>query len=362
MKLLVLRSRRRRRTSASPAGTGRDDRKGQYTLRFTSAYAERVIGNLEGRDDFCTACGPDCIACRKAYGRRFGGRITAIIDLPAVLPYLLESPARYVPADVPPHDVLLAIHVHEQILIEFVRAARRWGTRGVVVPVEDPEWISPAGRADAEAAAAEVGVEIAFPRPFCSFDPPAGGVLAEFRRTFCIGKPQVELTVKEGVIQRAFVHVSAACGATYYVARWLVGRGVDDDLKFEVIARRMHSYPCTASMAWDDEVGDTLLHVANQAHYEILRPLGGVVEDAGGMVMSPLGRMLPKPVPARENVQNIDRAKQAILEALAGGALSLADLRGKPGISPAAMYSALVLLEQEGKVHRAGDRIVRTAG
>ena len=103
MKILILRSRR-------PADAHKPA--DPYTQQFRSAYAEKVIGNLIGEDGFCAACGPDCTACRRGYDRRFGASIAAVIELPASLPYLLEDPARYVRRDLPPHDILLAVHVH----------------------------------------------------------------------------------------------------------------------------------------------------------------------------------------------------------------------------------------------------------
>ena len=101
MKILILRSERRPRSN---------HRKDAYTQEFTSAFAEKVIGNLSGEPDFCSACGQDCIGCRKTYDRRFGREIAGVISLPAVLPYLLEDPESHVPRHIPQHDVILAIN------------------------------------------------------------------------------------------------------------------------------------------------------------------------------------------------------------------------------------------------------------
>ena len=353
MNLLIIRS-------GPLAGGRRTDE--AYTQEFRSTYAERVIGNLVDESCFCTACGPECNACRKDYGRHFGRDIAAVIDLPPVLPYLLENAAEHVPDSVPRHDVLLAINVHEQVLLEFVKLCGRWGTRGLIVPLEAPDWVSAAARRQARHVCSQAGVEIDFPKPFCAFDPPAGSLLDRFRRRFCIGKPLVELTIGEGVIDKAHVHVSAACGATYYVARWLVGKCVDDDLRYEVIAKRMHSYPCTASMKWDEELGDTAMHVASQAHYEILTPLAARARDESPeMVASPLGGLIRRPVKPRENIENIERAKEVILGQLAcRGAVSLRNLRKNRHITPAAMNSALLLLKQSGKIRTQGDSILPT--
>jgi len=351
MKVLILRSRRRTH-SERPTDP--------YAQEFRSHFADKVIGNLSGERTFCSACGPDCRACREKYGREFRDHIAGVIAFPAILPYLLERPAEHVPRDIPPHDILLAINIHEQILVEVLKRCAEEETRGVVVPLEAPGWVSGSAHEKAAEVCGRADIEIAFPKPFCSFDPPSGGILAEFRERFHIGKPRVELHVRDGRIETAHVEVSAACGATYYVARWLEGRRIDEDLRHEVIAKRMHSYPCTASMKWDDELGDTSLHVANHAHDEILAPLGIHPGDEPGMVMSPVGRMVPRPAPLRENLENVERARRAVLDALEeGGCVTLQTLRRNRRIAPAAMNTALLLLKQEGKIRTEGGAIVR---
>ena len=352
MRILILRSR----PPADRAGE-----KDPYTQEFRSRFADRVIGNIVGAEAFCIACGPDCIRCRRPAGLGFAGDIAGVIDLPAALPYLLERPARHLPADIPPHDVALAINIHEQILIEFVRRCAEFGTRGIIAPMEARDWVSHAARREAREIARRRGVEIDFPKPFCDFDPPDGSLLAQFRRRYHIGRPHVDLTVTGGVIAKARVHVSAACGATYHVARWLVGRRVDEDLRHEVVAKRLHSYPCTASMAWDDELGDTVMHVAGEAHYDILAPLGArAAAEQVEMIASPVGGMIPRPAPPKENLANIERAREAILADLARGrSVSLRDLRARPGITPAAMNSALLLLKQGGAIRVEGETITR---
>ncbi len=352
MKLVVLRSVPPERGAAA-----RDE----YSQEFDTRYAERVLGNLAGGAGPCTACGPDCCACRAPYGRDLRGDLAAVLDLPAVLPHVLERPGQYVPPRPPAHDVLLAIAIHEQILIEVLKKCGEWGTRGVVVPLEAPDWISPAARAAAFEVAEALGVEIAFPKPFCAFRPPAGSLLDAFRRHFHIGFPEVDLIVEDGLVKQARVEVSAACGATYFVARWLADRRVDADIKHEVIAKRMHSYPCTASMEWDDELGDTPMHIAGQAHYEILRQLGQEPGEAPRGIVSPVGVMIPEPPRGGESLENIERAKEAILTSLAErGSLGTEELSRLEGVSPAAAYSALLLLKKSGRV-RVEDQSVTSA-
>ena len=349
MKLLILKSQR---TPDTPEP-------GEYSQEFDTVYADRVIGNLVNDPSFCTACGPDCIGCRAPYGRRFGDRIAGVIGFPSVIPYVLEKPEEKVPQDVPRHDILIAIHIHEQILVECLKRCREWGTRGVIVPLEETGWVSGATMAEGRRICEAEGIEIAFPKPFCSLNPPAGSLLAAFRKEFHIGYPEVELCVQDNRIVEANVHVSAPCGATYYIARWLKGRSLDDDLKYEIVSKRLHSYPCTAGMEWDEDLGDTVLHVSGKAHYRILEQLGlAEPSDEPETVVSPLGKALPRPVPVAQNVRNIEDAKAAILARLSKSeAVPLKALRRMGKITPAALNTALLTLRREGKIVLRGGEV-----
>ena len=86
MNILVLKSE-----TPPPGGKPRDD----YGQQFSGTYADKVIGNLIGDEGFCRACGPDCVDCRKPYGRRFGEHIAEVITFPSELPHLIERPGDY---------------------------------------------------------------------------------------------------------------------------------------------------------------------------------------------------------------------------------------------------------------------------
>lgn len=328
-----------------------DPTKHPYLCTADTRYAERVIGNLENDIAFCTSCGDDCTYCRLPYKRTFKDNIVAVIEFPDVLPYVLELPTKYLPRAVPQHDVLIIVNIHEQILLEILKICSSWGTRGVVVPLEAPGWVCGATKNQAYEICAESNIEIAFPKPFCSFKPETGTVLDEFRRYFHIGYPEVKLTVKDGNIIDTDVIVSAACGATYYIARWLKGKRLDENIKIDVVSKRLHSYPCTASMAWDDEINDTPLHIGGHAHYAMLEPIQYTEEEDSQMIASPLGIMVQKAVPVHENLKNIQTAKDYILEMLdKENAMPISRLRSTAAISPAAMSSALLILKKEGKI------------
>ena len=331
-----------------------------YMQTHDTRYADRVIGNLRNEESFCTACGPDCVHCRRSLILGDEDGVAGVVSFPAVLPHVLERPEEHVPDGVPPHDVLVAIHIHEQILVECVKQCAQWGTRAIVVPREAPDWVSHAAMEEVRRACRALDVEAAFPKPFCSLRPPRGSLLAEFRERFRIGYPDVALSLKEGRIATAHVAVSAPCGATHYIARWLRGRGTDDELRVEVVGRRMHSYPCTASMAWDAELGDTVLHEAGENHYAILDQLGRQAADGADGVLSPFGRTLPRPVPVAENRRNVEQARETILRELeAHPSVTFDELKHKIPAS-AAIASALIILRKEGRIRMEGKTVVRT--
>ena len=111
---------------------------------------------------------------------------------------------------------------------------------------------------------------------------------------------------------------------------------------------------------WDDELDDTVMHVAGEAHYAILAPLGGHgSHDKVEMIASPVGGMIPKPALPKDNIANIERAKAAVLADLARhGRASLRELTARRDTTPAAMSSALLLLKQDGRIRVEGDAVL----
>jgi hypothetical protein len=308
-----------------------------YVQHFDTRYAERVLGNLANEPGFCTACDGKCVACRKEYARLdHSFHLEAIVDLPSALPHVLERPQEHLPHNIPQHDILLCIDVHEQILLEMLTKCVSFGTKGVIVPLEHADWLSGSAKAAASRVCESAGIEIAFPKPFCAFRPPRGSILDEFRRSSRIGYPEVTFEVRNNTITDARVEVSAACGATYFVAQALIGKRLEPSLRTEVISRALHSYPCTASMEMDPEIGDTPLHVAGQAHYALLNPWEHFLAES-------------EPTQP-ENVVNIQKAEEAVLKAIEDGQVALSGLMARPDLLPAAVSSALIRLKKKGLI------------
>jgi hypothetical protein len=258
MKILILRSI----PNSIPA---KDD----YGISMDVHYADRVIGHLSDKGEYCKACQDDCISCRKGYKLDFSDSIAGILEFPARLPAILDDPEEYLPKSLPEHEVIIAIAVNEELLLAL--AERLNSTRGLIVPQEGSNWITPNYIQKISALCRENGIESAFPKPFCSFQA-SEGILAEFMKEFRIGRPRVSYKLKDGKIIKARVEVSAPCGATYYTCRGLTGRGIDEDLKF-IIDNRLSAYPCTADHAVDREFNDSITHQAVKIQREILESL-----------------------------------------------------------------------------------------
>jgi len=105
-----------------------------------------------------------------------------------------------------------------------------------------------------------LGLGWAAPKPFCSLQPGRHPAIDRFMEYFRVGFPQLEVTVKDGLIREARVLRSAPCGNTYYVAFNLPGAKADASV-IERVAKYWHSFPCVASMEMDNELRDTILHL-----------------------------------------------------------------------------------------------------
>jgi hypothetical protein len=104
--------------------------------------------------------------------------------------------------------------------------------------------------------------------------------------------------------------------------------------------------------------GETPLHVAGQAHYAILAPHKRVAGLDSDRVVSPLGTLVQKPIPPRENLERIQRAKELIMARLGrDGSVSLQELRNSAETNPAAVNSAIVILKREGRITTSGTTI-----
>jgi len=254
-----------------------------FSVIMEDIFAERVVKHLKNDyADICNGCDKDCDHCRDKFPVLFPvdfkEDIADVLLLPAEMPYYVDDPADFLPDELPPHDVLLAIHIHEDLLLSLPARSKKAGGKAMIVPGEDPAWLSQWIRSRLKTICDNEGLEVAFPKPFCALDPGQGQpTIREFVRHFRSGRPKITLKVQDGKVIESQVLVSAPCGCTYYVARNLVGKEVNEDLNTVVTAKYWHSYPCVASMDVDRDLGDTPLHKGGYMHYEAV---ADAVEEA----------------------------------------------------------------------------------
>lgn len=225
--------------------------------------------------DFSRAAGPFDLKFDNAYAAAFAAHfaadIAATIKVPSVLPEYLDDPRAYLPPSLPEHDVAVAINIHDEILQELPGVIAAAGGKALVVPREDPGWTSPWLRKKVAADAAALGLEIVFPKPFCSLaEEPEHPAVNAMMRDLKIGRPELKIKVEDGVLTRIEVVRSAPCGDTHYVAANLKGRPLDDRLEWWA-AKFWGSYPCRGSMTFDPDFNDNMQHAAGHILIEELR-------------------------------------------------------------------------------------------
>jgi hypothetical protein len=234
---------------------------------YSKDFMERVIRNLINDPCFCQSCGLYCESCKyNVYS--FVKNVRAAIQLsnPADLPDFIDNPEEYMPKKLPKADICLASGLHKDLLLELPNQLKKAGIKALIAPIED--WVEvPLGvRKQVEAKCNELGLECAFPKPFCTLEPEKDKLtIARFIEETKVGRPMLEITLamvdKKEVIECAVVRRSAPCGSTWYIAHKLAGVSTKKEELYDAIAKAHHSYPCTATMNTDPETKEPILHI-----------------------------------------------------------------------------------------------------
>lgn len=234
---------------------------------YSGPFGERVIRNLINDPSFCKSCGLLCDSCKYGVYSHVSS-VRAAIELPAPgeLPAFLDKPEKYMPRNLPSADLCIASGLHKDFLLELPNYIKGFGFKGLIVPVEDFNEVPSGLRRQLNDACGELGLEAAFPKPFCSLKPDeAKPTISRLVEELGIGFPELEiLTAKRGdreIIEAAIVKRSAPCGSTWYVARKIRGLEIDKARLHDAIAKAHHSFPCTATMNVDPEAGEPILHL-----------------------------------------------------------------------------------------------------
>jgi hypothetical protein len=245
------------------------DKEKALTLVFvySGEFAERVIRNLINDPSFCKPCGLYCDSCK--YGSyTHVQNIKAAIELPspANLPTFIDNPDEHMPKKIPKVDLCIASGLHKDLLLELPNRLHAAGVKGLIVPIEDFAEVPSGLRKQVEEKCRELGLESAFPKPFCSLEPSQDKpIISRCVTELRIGKPMLEISTarkdKCDAIESAVAGRSAPCGSTWYVARKLTGVLTEKEILYDAIAKAHHSYPCTATMSVDPEAKEPILHL-----------------------------------------------------------------------------------------------------
>jgi hypothetical protein len=234
---------------------------------YSGDFMERVIRNLINDPCFCQSCGLYCESCKyNVYS--FVRNVRAAIQLPnpADLPAFIDNPEEYMPKKLPKADICLASGLHKDLLLELPEYIKKAGIKALIAPIEDWQETPLGVRKQVEAKCMELGLECAFPKPFCTLTPEKDKpTIARFIAETKVGRPLLEISLttigKDEVIECAVVRRSAPCGSTWYIARKLAGVSTEQEALYDAIAKAHHSYPCTATMNTGPETKEPILHI-----------------------------------------------------------------------------------------------------
>ena len=169
--------------------------------------------------------------------------------MPSPLPIYLDDAPAMLGGELQPHEVTVAVNLHEELLLALPEAAARAGSRALLVPSEAPGWTSGWVRNQVKTACRKLGMGCDFPKPFCSMRRGRHPALDAVMDHFHIGRPEIKLEIADGLIREARVLTSAPCGNTYFVAFNLKGAPADERA-VEDVARYWHSFPCVPPWRW----------------------------------------------------------------------------------------------------------------
>ncbi|MGB9814031.1 MAG: DUF166 domain-containing protein [Thermovenabulum sp.] len=241
-----------------------------FYSRFSGEYILRkLLPNLTFNKMGKGKISSDCLEFKKRQVRDFTQNIVDIVLFPTILPEIIDEPGDYLPDNLPEHDVLIAAGVHPDIFPELLKRAAEAGCKALIAPREDPKWIDKYLEKTLKNICEKYGIEYAFPKPFCSLKKTGFHYIDNFLKEFKLGRPEYEVQVDDkGYITNVNVIRSAPCGATYYVACGLIGKKIGEEA-VEEANKLWHAYACIASNAIDEEIKDSIMHIAAHINLQV---------------------------------------------------------------------------------------------
>jgi len=191
---------------------------------------------------------------------------------PVFFPLVIDYPEDFIPAELPPSDLILSFAEHKGVAELIPDIAKMTGTKAVIAAIDNENCL-PRGLAhQLRDWLDQMHVACATPKPLCSLTETDycvnrrlhlahdSSLIAEFARYF--GKPEFWIVVnpKSRTITSVEVKRDTVCGCARYVAQKLIGVTAEQ-AEYET-GMAHHHFPCLASMGIDIDYGDTLLHIS----------------------------------------------------------------------------------------------------
>jgi len=130
----------------------------------------------------------------------------------------------------------------------------------VIAPVDDYDWLPLGLERQIGGEIEEMGVDIVFPRTFCTLTSVGVPSIDVFAKLF--GAPGLKVEVIDGKVSGVDVLRGAPCGSTHYMAEKLPGTKIGDAKPRA--GTLVQIYPCLASRRVDRFFGDAPIHVAGK--------------------------------------------------------------------------------------------------
>jgi len=248
----------------------------------TEELATKFIGHLINDLKFCNACQIsankiDCIQCRK-YLRGHASKIYFYIKIGGGFNITEEDNINHLPEKIPSIDFLLVIGIHKNLLVKLPEYLKDKGVKAVIIPVENPKWVSPELQVKVLFEFEQYNIQAAFPKPFCSLSKEEDlynktgfhitknrNYIDDFIDYFRIGVPIISFLMSSDgrTIEDACVIQCAPCGSTNYIIQKLklkcFNNAENDEFTLiEEINKAHYSYPCRASMYHDYILEDSI--------------------------------------------------------------------------------------------------------
>lgn len=161
-----------------------------------------------------------------------------------------------------PHADLLLVLTESALMTDLVSdLAKLCGARAVIVAIDRRSAAPPGLVGQVRRRLQEMGIDSAWPMPFCALAPNAGQhpLIREFAKRY--GRPELTCTVQNSRIASCQIVRETPCGNTRYIVSRLVG--IETSQAAEQCGLLHHYYPCWGGMETDPVHGThTLLHIA----------------------------------------------------------------------------------------------------